>query len=74
MPILQYEYPFTCPNCKTRSSQTTIDYKCKACGHDVKVVANRSQGDLYPLILFLFTFLVVFTLMELVSKTNCIAN
>jgi len=68
MPIIQYEYPFTCPNCNSRCSQTTIDGKCRKCGHDVTAIANRSQSDLYPLILFLFSFLVVFIVMDMAIK------
>lgn len=40
---LQYEYPFTCPNCKIRTSQSTFDGKCINCGNVVNDVAARSQ-------------------------------
>jgi hypothetical protein len=57
---LQYEYPFTCPSCKIRTSQSTFDGKCINCGHVVNDVATRSQ--LSPVIYIAIAILGVFIL------------
>lgn len=59
MPIIQWEFPFTCPKCKNRISRSRIDNTCLRCGENILKVANRSNTILPIIPLHFFIGMII---------------